>query len=92
MLGANTHNFSVERDRRREGDADAASSPSAAVGLGVGTPSLGTCSVIDRVVAVAGPAVLMSGTATVPGLYCVTIFDLGNLVEPAAYTIDVLHS
>jgi hypothetical protein len=48
--------------------------------------------VIDRVTAVAGNTVLMSGTATVPGLYCVTIFDISNLVEPVVYTINVLHS
>ncbi len=66
--------------------------PSAAVGIGIGTPSLGSCSIIDRTQAVAGKTILMSGTATVPGQYCVTIFDLGNLVEPAVYSIDVLHS
>ena len=72
--------------------------PGAAVGLGVGTPSLGTCSIIDRIEAVAGKSVQMSGTATVPGQYCVAIFDLtdssgvGSLVEPVVYTIDVLHS
>ena len=42
--------------------------------------------------AVAGKAVLLSGTATIPGQYCVVIYDLGNLVEPAVYTINVLHS
>ncbi len=72
--------------------------PSATVGLGIGTPSLGSCSVIDHVNTVAGKAVVLSGTATVPGLYCVTIFDIvgadgvGKLVEPAVYTINVLHS
>ena len=34
----------------------------------------------------------LSGTATVPGTYCVEIFDLGNMVEPAVYTVNVLHS
>jgi hypothetical protein len=62
------------------------------VGIGIGTPSLGSCSIIDHVTAVASTTVLLSGTATVPGLYCVAIFDLNNLVEPVAYTINVLHS
>jgi hypothetical protein len=66
--------------------------PGATVGLGIGTQSLGACSLIDHVEAVAGPAVKMSGTVTVPGTYCVEIYDLGNLVEPAVYTINVLHS
>jgi len=91
VLGANTHNFAVSGIGGVKVTLSSVE-PGAAVGLGIGTPSLGACSVIDRVVAVAGPSVVMSGTATLPGLYCVTIFDLGNLVEPAAYTIDVLHS
>ena len=66
--------------------------PGAIVGVGIGTPSLGTCSLIDRTQAVAGKTVIMSGTTTVPGQYCISIFDLGNLVEPAVYSIDVLHS
>ena len=31
-------------------------------------------------------------TVTVPGTYCVEVYDLGNLVESVAYTINVLHS
>jgi hypothetical protein len=91
VAGVNTHQFTVTTIG---GVKITLSSlvPAASVGLGVGTPSLGSCAVIDRVTAVAGQSVLLSGTATVPGSYCVTIFDLGNLVEPAVYTIDVLHS
>lgn len=91
VAGANTHQFTVTAIG---GVSITLSSlnPGASVGLGVGTPSLGNCSVIDHVAAVAGQSVLLSGTATVPGSYCVTIFDLGNLVEPAVYTINVLHS
>jgi hypothetical protein len=72
--------------------------PGAAVGVGIGTQGLSGCSLIDRVTAVAGTNVLLSGTITVPGTYCVEIFDLidasgvGSLVEPVAYTINVLHS
>ena len=63
-----------------------------AVGLGIGTFGVGSCTIIDRINAVAGASVQLSGTVTVPGTYCVEVFDLGNLVEPAAYTINVLHS
>ena len=66
--------------------------PSAAVAIGVGTLGVGTCSLIDHLETVAGPGVQMSGTITVPGQYCVEIIDIGNLVEPAVYTITVLHS
>jgi hypothetical protein len=91
VAGANTHQFTVAAIG---GVKVTLSSlvPGASVALGVGTPSLGTCSVIDHVTTVAGESVLLSGTATVPGSYCVIIQDIGNLVEPAVYTINVLHS
>ena len=91
VLGANTHTFTVNALGAVRVSLTSVQ-PGAAVGLGIGTPSLGSCSVIDKVQTVAGTAVQLSGTATVPGLYCVTIYDLGNLVEPAVYTINVLHS
>ncbi len=95
--GANTHNFSVNAIGGVRVTLNSVE-PGATVGLGIGTPSLGSCSVIDHVNAVAGKGVQLSGTATVPGLYCVTIFDivgangLGTLAAPAVYTINVLHS
>ena len=91
VLGSNTHQFNVATVggvRVTLSSVD----PGAVVGLGVGTPSLGSCSVIDHVNAVAGQAVQLTGTATVPGPYCVLIYDIGNLAEPAVYTINVLHS
>lgn len=97
VAGANSHSFSVNAIGAVQVTLSSVQ-PAATVGLGIGTPSLGSCSVIDRVNAVAGQAVVLSGTATVPGLYCVTIFDtlgadgLGVLAEPTVYTINVLHS
>jgi hypothetical protein len=90
VLGANTHQFSVSQI----GGVKVPSEHRAwrLVGLGIGTPSLGSCAVIDHVTAVAGQTVQLSGTTTVPGAYCILIYDLGNLVEPAVYTINVLHS
>ena len=81
-----------QRRRRRQDHVSPAWTLAPTVGLGIGTQSLGACTLIDHVEAVAGQAVKMSGTATVPGTYCVEIYDLGNLVEPAVYTINVLHS
>ena len=91
VLGANTHQFNVSVVGGVKVTLTSVE-PGAAVLLGVGTPSLRSCSVIDHVEAVAGKSVLLSGTATVPGAYCVLIQDPGNLVEPAVYTINVLHS
>jgi hypothetical protein len=91
VLGANTHQFTVGQIGAVKVTLPSVV-PGATVGLGIGTPSLGSCAVIDHVTAVAGQAVQLSGTTTVPGAYCILIYDLGNLVEPAVYTIDVLHS
>jgi hypothetical protein len=91
VLGSNTHQFTVAAVGGVKVSLTSVN-PGALVGLGVGTPSIGSCSVIDHIEAVAGQAVQLSGTATVPGSYCVVIYDLGNLVEPAVYTINVLHS
>jgi hypothetical protein len=91
VLGSNTHQFTVSVIGGVKITLNSVE-PGASVGIGVGTPSSGSCSVIDHVEAVAGQSVLLSGTATVPGAYCVAIYDLGNLVEPAVYTINVLHS
>ena len=91
VAGANTHQFNVDKIGGVKVSLTSVE-PGAAVLIGVGTPSLGSCSVIDHIEAVAGKAILLSGTATVPGAYCVIIQDIGNLVEPAVYTINVLHS
>jgi hypothetical protein len=67
--------------------------PNVAVGIGVGTPSTGVCTHLDaRNGVLAGSAVLLSGTATVPGSFCVSIYDIGNLTVPVNYTVTVQHS
>jgi hypothetical protein len=92
VLGSNTHSFTVSSIGGVKVSLTSLD-PGAVVGLGIGTPNgLGSCSILDRVVTVAGPSVQLSGTATVPGGYCVIIYDLGNMVEAATYTVNVLHS
>jgi hypothetical protein len=66
--------------------------PSAAIGIGIGTPSVAGCLTAASNTAVAGSTTLLSGTATVAGSFCVSISDVGNLVEPVVYTILVTHS
>jgi len=67
--------------------------PSAAVGLGIGTPSGASCLLLDNLQPiVAAPNAQMRGTATVTGNFCVSVFDVGNLVESVNYTVTVLHS
>lgn len=91
QLGANTHQFTVTVVGGVKVTLNSVE-PGAAVGLGIGTPSFGSCTIVDKVETVASAGVQLSGTATVPGSFCVSVYDLGNLVEPAAYTITVLHS
>jgi hypothetical protein len=91
VAGTNTHIFNVATIGGVKVTLNSVV-PGASVALGVGTPSLGSCSVIDHVVSVADQVAQLSGTATVPGQYCVIIQDSGNLVEPVVYTINVLHS
>jgi hypothetical protein len=67
-------------------------SPAASVGLGIGTPSGANCLLLDNLTVVAGPSTQMTGTATVTGSFCVSVFDPGNLVEAVNYTVVVLHS
>ena len=97
VAGANKHDFTVNALGGVKVTLSSVE-PSVTVGLGIGTPSLGSCSLLQRVDVTASKNVQLSGTATVPGLYCILIFDivgtdgLGTLPAPAAYTINVLHS
>ena len=90
-LGSNTHQFTVSHIGGIKVSLTALQ-PGAVVGLGVGTPAQGTCIVASSITAVAGASVQMSGTGTIFGSFCVSIADVGNLVEPVAYTIVVFHS
>jgi hypothetical protein len=68
--------------------------PGAAVQLSVGTPSTatGACAALSGLTTVAGPTAQISGNTTIPGNFCVSVTDIGNLVESVNYTISVLHS
>jgi len=91
VLGSNTHVFSVDGIGGVKVTLNSVE-PSAAVLIGVGYPNLGTCTPVDNKLATASQDVLLTGTAMIRGQFCVSITDVGNLAEPAAYTITVLHS
>jgi hypothetical protein len=91
VLGSNMHTFAVNQVGPMQVTLVSVTPP-AAVSLGVGTPSGASCLVINNLTTVAGPGVQLSGTATVIGNFCVSIIDVGNLVEPVTYTVTVLHS
>jgi hypothetical protein len=91
VAGNNTHAFTVAQVGALRVIVDNVS-PSAVVGVGVGAPAAAVCNVVEHANAVAGATVQLSGNATVAGTFCVSVYDVGNLVEPVNYTITVVHS
>jgi hypothetical protein len=91
QLGANTHQFTVNQIGGMKVSLISVTPP-AAVGLGIGTPSSGSCLVLNSLTTVGDPGIQISGTATVAGTFCVLVYDVGNLVEPVNYVVTVLHS
>jgi hypothetical protein len=66
--------------------------PAAAVGIGIGTPSAGGCAVVSRQAPVLpGGSFALSGIA-LAGNLCVSVYDIGNLVETVTYTLTIFHS
>ena len=90
-LGTSVNTFLVQRVGTIQVSLTSLSPP-ASVGIGVGTPSGANCLLLDNLTVVAGPNSQMTGTATVVGNFCVSVFDAGNLVEAVNYTVSVLHS
>jgi|SRR5580765_2435744 hypothetical protein len=66
------------------------------VGLGLGNSgATGTCSFIPGFVVSptsAGSTAQISGAGAPAGAYCVAIGDIGNVLQPVAYTITVAHT
>lgn len=91
VLGSNTHPFTVSQIGAIMVSVDSIV-PGAAVGIGVGTPSGANCLLIQNLTVVAGPNTQISGTATITGTFCISVFDVGNLVEAVDYAVTVRHS
>jgi hypothetical protein len=60
------------------------------LGLGLGTPSGEDCAAATTVNTASGSAVQLTGTYA-PGVYCVRVFDIGNLVAVAAFNVTIAH-
>jgi hypothetical protein len=61
------------------------------LGIGIGTPAGVDCTVTSTVTAAAGTSPQLTGTFG-PGLFCVRIYDVGNLFGPAAFRATIAHS
>jgi len=61
------------------------------LGLGIGQPSGLDCAATTNVTA-GTPAAAPQATGTFgPGLFCVRVFDVGNLFAPANFNITIAH-
>jgi hypothetical protein len=60
------------------------------LGLGLGTPSGEDCSTTSAVNTAAGTSVHLTSTLA-PGVYCVRVWDIGNLVATAAFNVTIAH-
>ena len=60
------------------------------LGLGIGTPAGTDCSATTSVTAGAGTAPQLTG-AFGPGLFCVRVYDVGNLFGPATFNVTIAH-
>jgi ABC-type glycerol-3-phosphate transport system substrate-binding protein len=61
------------------------------LGLGIGTPAGVDCSTTSAVTAGAGPGPQLTGTFG-PGLFCVRVYDVGNLAAAATFRVTIAHS
>ena len=60
------------------------------LGLGIGTPNGEDCSTSATVNTAAGSSVHLTGTYA-PGVYCVRVWDIGNLAAVAAFNVTIAH-
>jgi hypothetical protein len=93
------HDFSVTRTSRVEVTLTSLQSSNAAVGLDLGLPSAVTGLVTCAAVLGSGSTVTVRASSTphitgtiLPGTYCVSVYDVGNLTDAVEYTITVAHS
>jgi hypothetical protein len=91
---AATHLFAVAQTGEVKVTLTAAGPPSTIfMGIGVGTPVDSSCEFLEgrtgHVQAGASPQVDLANTA--PGLYCVSVYDIGNQAVPIDYSVTVEH-
>jgi hypothetical protein len=92
VLGTNMHPFIVQKVGGMKVTLTSLT-PSATVVVGIGTVVSGaTCAVVTSVLAQPATTPHVSGTATMPGSFCVSLADNGALTESTVYTVTVIHS
>lgn len=66
--------------------------PTIFIGLGVGTPAGTSCSLLVTANAQAGMVAQLTGTVTNPGMFCLAVYDVGNLAADVTYSVTVSHT
>lgn len=61
------------------------------LGLGIGQPAGTDCSATQTATASSTSAAPQVTGTFGPGLFCVRVFDVGNLFNPAAFTVTIAH-
>ena len=89
--GSNVHAFTVSRVGRLQVTLTSLT-PGVTVILGVGTLSGAVCADAQKVGAQAAATPALTGTATIPGAFCVSVTDNGAMTGPAEYSLTVSHS
>jgi hypothetical protein len=90
--GARTHDFTVQQTGAVSATLTSLSEEGLVVGLSLGTWNGQSCQIIianDKFLR--GTSVPVTGTANGTGLFCVRIYDVGNLTGDVTYSISVTH-
>ena len=94
-LQADIHNFTITVGGSLNVTLTAAGPPpTITMLLAIGNPSsTGTCSILQgaSTQTSAGTTAQLSGTADA-GTYCIAVADIGNALQPIAYTVTVAHT
>ena len=95
VLQVDVHNFTVNVGGNLSVTLTAAGPPpTITMGLGIGNPATdGSCSFLSggTTQTPAGSTAQLSGTVAA-GTYCVAVGDIGNALQPIAYTVTVAHT
>lgn len=60
------------------------------LGMGVGTPTAETCSTTSAVSTQSGSTPQLTATYS-PGVYCVRVYDVGNLFSSARFNVTIAY-
>jgi len=66
--------------------------PTVQLGLGIGQPSGTDCSATITATGGINTAAPQATGTFGPGIFCVRVFDVGNLFAPAAFNVTIAHS